>query len=183
MRRLVRLALLGALVVVMGIGTALPAQSLNPQVWTWVVDCADSNGVNTTETLGTTLPSGRYLVTVEGACTHTSPGLRDLNVGTPCTAPTVGPIPCTTVTTVHNVPGQACALVTVTTVSAETCIPSVANNGCTFTVIVNGQCLIAGTAGVVNHGGPNLGMHAQFADGFYGDNIGFYVVTAVLTAL
>lgn len=182
MRRFIRLALLGALVGIVGIGTALPAESANLPTWTWVVSCADPDGVSTTETLGTTLPSGTYLVTVEGACVHTAPGSRDLNVGTPCSAPLVGTIPCATLTTVHNVPGTACPLATTAQVWTEPCTPSVTLGTCaTFTVVVNGQCLVTGTAGLVTHAGG--GMNARFIDGFYSDNTGYFVVTAVLTPL
>lgn len=181
MRRFIRVGLLGALVGLIGIGTALPAQSLNPSTWTWVVDCSDSNGVNTTETLGTTLPSGTYAVTVGGVCIHASPTPRDLNVGTPCTVPIVGTVPCATLTTVHNTPGVLCPLVTTAAVAASPCVPAVTSTGCGLTVHVNGQCLITGTVGLVTHGGG--GMHAMFDDGFYEDNKGYFVVTAVLTAL
>ena len=182
MRRLVRLTLLGALVGIVGIGTALPAQSLNPQTWTWVVDCRDSDGVNTMETLSlnTTLPSGVYAVTVEGVCLHTG-GSRDWNVGTPCSVPVVGTVPCTTVTTINNTPGAVCSLVTGAGLYANACEPVATTTSCFLTVLVNGQCLVSGTAGLVTHDGT--GMHAKFWDSNHGDNTGFFVVTAALTAL
>lgn len=183
LKRFTRVAVLGALVAAVGIGTALPAHSLNPQTWTWVVDCRDADGVNTTETLGTTLPSGVYLVSVEGACSHTGTGLQDLNVGTPCTVPLVGPVPCTTAATIHNVPAAACSQDTTAGINVVPCSPALGQPpSCFDTVLVDGQCLVSGTVGLVTHG-ANTGMTARFLDTIYGDNTGFFVVTAALTPL
>ncbi|MBW3669504.1 MAG: hypothetical protein KY443_09875 [Actinobacteria bacterium] len=181
---MLRFALLAVMVGMLGLGTALPAQSLNPDVWSWVVSCADSTPTTSDSTGGiaTTMPSGVYAVTVEGACLHTPATLQDLNVGTPCALPGVGPVPCTTVTTVHNVPGAACSMVTTAQTIVWPCIPAVGESTCVYTVTVNGQCLTRGTVGLVNHLALTP-MSAKFEDNIYEDNTGFFVVTAKLTAL
>jgi hypothetical protein len=70
--------------------------------------------------------------------------------------------------------------------TANACDPSVGLTSCFVSVLVNGQCLVSGTAGLVTHttgSSPGAGMHALFSDSIYGDNTGAFVVTATLTTL
>lgn len=180
MRRPVR-SLLLALVAGLGILTAAPSEALQTPAFTFVVDCRDPDGVGTND-FGLDMPNGWYAVTAVGAC---APGNSptSFNVGTPCSLPVVGSIPCVSPgVTVSNVPGAAC-WVTVNGVSVQPCPGGNGATllGCDLVIVVDNQCLIAGTAGTIYHNpGP---MRARYADCCHGDNVGFYVVTAVWTPL
>lgn len=160
---------------------AAPSHALSSLAITFTVDCANPNGAST-GSLGIDMPSGRYLVTVAGACSFTKvPG--DVPVST-CLHGL--PQPCVdTGVYVRGVPGEAC-IVGVGIRYVQVCQDrGVWDPGCSwwFTVQVDGQCLttVPHQVGIVNHpGGP---MTAKVLDGPYGDNTGTFVVTAVWTPL
>ncbi len=145
--------------------------------WEFVLPC-DSGATVSTASFGVDLPSGQYAYTVKGACVIDLSLGRTVSipVGTPCSLPEVGTIPCAS-TTVHNVPFPVCWTVTEGQL-VEPCTGTIAPT-CTMYVAINGACLP--TNGVVWHpGGP---MTAQFADSNYTDNVGAFTVTVVWTPL
>lgn len=170
--------------VVVAVAMAVPqqARAVNTPVVSFVVDCANPNGAST-GSLGLELPSGRYFVTVAGACTFATNTTHSYPVGT-CVSP-VHTLPCvSTGTAVHNVPGATCTI-GVGGVYHHTCGPQgvwLPLCGWWYTVQVDGQCLeLQQQAGFVNHpGGP---MTARVVDGPYADNVGQFVVTAFWTPL
>lgn len=161
---------------------ASPARAVNTPVYTFTVDCAV--GTASTAGLGVELPSGRYLVTVAGACSYDGDIDRTVPVST-CLHP-LEAYPCVnTGVSVSNVPGEAC-IVGAGTVYAQTCVDrGVWQPLCDwwFTVKVNDQCLttVPHQVGIVQHNGG--AMTARVVDGNYADNIGVFTVTAVLTPL
>ena len=165
--------------------SAAPAQAVNTLAYTFVVNCA--TGSASTGDLGVTLPSGKYLVTVAGACTFS-------NGGTPASVPVdtcVHPLegyPCvSTGAAVNSVPRAACI------VSAGIAYEQVCNDRgvwqplCDwwFTVKVNEQCLttVPHTVGVIDHGGGAMTARVLDAAGSNWDNTGVFTVTAVWTPL
>lgn len=179
MRRSARACLL-AVVTLLGIGTAAPSEAVQTPVWTFVVDCADPNGSGTDD-FGLDMPNGWYAVAVAGAClvdTHVTYGF---SVGTPCSAPVVGAIPCVSPGPgISNVPGALCWTHTVA-VGVQPCGGAgVFLNGCLYVIAVDGQCLPLGVGTIYHNPGP---MRAHFLDGQYADNVGYYVVTVTWTPL
>lgn len=159
-----------------------PAQAVNTLAYTFTVDCR--TGYATTGSLGVTLPSGRYLVTVAGACSFSAGGTGSVPVDT-CVHPLEG-LPCAqTGISVNNVPREAC-IVGLGIAYEQVCQDrGVWLPYCDwwFTVKVNDQCLttVPHTVGVINHNGG--AMTARVLDGstLYYDNVGTFTVTAVWT--
>lgn len=156
------------------------AHALQTVAFTFVVPCDSSSG---TSSGALDMPTGVYAVTVVGACVHNTTQSSSVALGTPCTLPVVGTVPCAG-TTVHNVPPAACHTTTgfVRTdcsgapagVRTETCGE--------LYVEVAGDC-VPGQAGFVVHEAPLSPMTARFSDSVYSDNAGTLVVTAVWTLL
>lgn len=179
MRRIV----LGLIAVfVFTLGLPRPSEALQSLTWEFVIDCADPSGMSTSE-LGFDMPSGVYAATVEGACLiDFEPGRRGaVVIGTPCSAPIVGPIPCIPeIETVENVPRPLC-WIQAAEVWVQGCDGlNVVLNGCTYVVLVDGNCLPLGKGSFYHNPGP---MRAWFDDGHYPDNVGLFTITVVWTPL
>lgn len=163
-----------------------PAQAVNTLAYTFKVDCA--NPVNTS-TADVTLPSGRYLVTVAGACTFSnSADPASVPVDT-CVHP-LESLPCVrTGASVDNVPRAACmvgagAAYAYPCAGTERGVWQPACGGW-FTVLVNHQCLttVPHHVGVVTHDGGSMVARVVDSTGFHYDNVGVFTVTAVWTPL
>ncbi|HVF04353.1 MAG TPA: hypothetical protein VNA20_05910 [Frankiaceae bacterium] len=159
----------------LGAAEASAAQTL---AFTFVIPC---NTGSMTTPAGITLPSGRYLVTVAGACSvNLTDSFSTTVPGTPCTAPVVGTIPCTSPVPVNNVPGPLCR-VTNGTVTVNGCYGTTTWVGCGgHRITINGACVNGPAATVWFGGGP---MTATFNDSNYADNAGAFVVTVAWTPL
>ena len=164
-----------------------PAQAVNTPAFTFTVDC--ETGFASTGSLGVTLPSGNYVVTVAGACSFADrPPASWVPVDT-CIHP-LGSLPCvSTGVTVSNVPRAVC-MVGVGIVEAQACgdtARGVFQPLCDgyFTVKVDEQCLttVPHTVGVIYHGGGAMTARVLDSTGDYWDNTGVFTVTAVWTPL
>lgn len=176
-----KIRLFAALLTAATLAVPHPAQAINTLAYSWVVDCANPSGAST-GSLGITLPSGIYLVAVEGACTYGTQTTHTYNVR--ACLPN-GANPCVnTGANVTGVPGATC-IVGVSGVYHQTCDPNgvwLPGCGWWFTVQVNNQCLsVQHTSGLISHGGG--AMTARVLDGRYDDNVGQFVVTATWTPL
>ena len=172
-----RMRILMPLTAVAAFAAPVQADAVNVPAITFAVPCTSSS--TSTGSLGITLPSGTYAVTVEGAC---SIGFTSVHSIPLSTCPVTGP-PCVDSGGSVTLPGATCN-VSAGAVAVGTCYATSPHvNGCGHpgTVRVNGQCLALQTAGLVTHGGGP--MVAGVVDSNYGDNVGAFVVTAVLTAL
>lgn len=166
-----RLLLVLVAVVAAGIGFTSPSQAVTSPVITMVVDCARSTATSSAE-LTLDAPAGIYTATAVGACNVHYNDVRAITASTPCSVSGT-PVPCVTAS-VSNISTATCAT-SLGAVLVDACAPDAYLTGCTFTVTVNGQCLIAGTIGQVSHGGGPV--TARFEDSHYPDNLGYFVVT------
>jgi hypothetical protein len=178
MRRFLRV--LAPLTIAAGLAIPAPAHALQSLAYTFVVDCANPGGTNSL--VG--LPNGTYAVAAVGACAVN--GSYPYTVGTPCSLPVVGTIPCVpSITTINNFPGQLCTTSIGGVFVSLLCgpLPNAGLTGCANLFIeIDGVCL-GGQAGLhfrAVGGGP---MNVRFHDSLYTDNIGFFVVTVVWTPL
>ena len=175
-RRLVApLAVLAAV-----LGTAAPAHAVQSLAYVFLVPCGDSDGVSTLPDV--TLPSGRYAVVAAGVCSADTQHTFSYPVGTPCSLPQVGTVPCVS-TSVNNLPGALCIIAT-GTAAVQLCggpVVSLTDCGPDFHIEVDGQCVSAAVGSFVNH--PGGAMTARFTDSRYDDNIGYFVVAVVWTPL
>src|SRR5688572_1515124 len=91
--------------------TAGPSQAVQTLAWEFVLPCHDGTLVSSGPTIE--LPSGTYAYTVKGGCLYGVDPIRSYGTtaGTPCSDPTLGPLPCATAT-VANIPMPACQLLT-----------------------------------------------------------------------
>ena len=180
MRRIIHAAFV-ALVVALGIGFTTPSQAVQSLTFSWLVPCADQDGVDTVEALGIELPSGKYVATAVGACLVDNDVPYSFGVTTPCGTTTTGSLPCTGMT-LQNIPGAACW----TSLGAVTVQPcggaGVTTTACGYlNVKVSDECLTLNTVGVVTHEGG--AMRAVFTDDFHPDNTGAFLVTVTWTPL
>ena len=177
-----RKLLLGLVVVAFGPGlvaAADPSHAVQTLAWEFVLPCHDGTVVSSGPVIE--LPSGTYAYTVKGGCLYGVDQSRSYSttVGTPCSDPTVGPLPCAN-TTLANIPMPACQLLT-EGMTADGCARVVQPTPCGLSVVINGACVSnTGVGPLVHGGGP---MTAQFVDSFYDDNIGAFTVTVVWTPL
>ncbi len=149
-----------------------PAAGQDALAFTLPVPCDQAGGAST----GVALAPGNYVVTVVGACVYGGGGHHAIPVSTPCEAPAVGPIPCTTQSA--TVPDEVC-LVSVSSYRGACSGLRAIDCAGDYFVSVDGQCLGASNAGVIHHaGGPVV---ARFVDGNYADNRGVFLVTLVWT--
>ena len=159
-----------------------PAQAVNTPVYTFVLDCATGSA----STGDIWLPSGRYVVTVAGACSFAHGATGTIPVDT-CVNPLTS-LPCvSTGANVNGVPSTVC-VIGVGIAYEQICngwsrgvyLPSCYTD---LTVVVNEQCLttVPHTVGVINHGGG--AMTARVADNGHFNNLGAFTVTAVWTPL
>lgn len=173
---------IAAMTLALGGGLAAPpAQAVQSLTYVFVVPCADEDGVLSDEGPGeVTLPDGVYAVAYAGVCAHGTNESTVISVSTPCSLPEVGAVPCVG-TTVNNYPPTLCRIST-GTVEVTPCDPMLVSvNSCPLTVLVNEQCLNGQHAGLIDHQGG--AMKAQFSDSYYGDNAGYFIVTATWTPL
>jgi hypothetical protein len=174
---------LAAAAAVAALAMPQQAQAVNTLAFSWVIDCNVSG--NQYAPL-VTMPTGRYVVTVAGACTYGIDDTHSIRVST-CGVSPLPAGPCVdTGASVNGVPGTTC-YVGGGIGYVQTCAPPGAYlPGCggIFTVTVEGQCLnlVPHHVGIVDHTNGGA-MFATAVDSFYGDNIGAFVVTAVWTPL
>ena len=175
---------LAASAAVLAFSVPQQASAVNSPVFSWVVDCA--NPGNQYAPVVTTMPTGKYLVTVQGVCSFGFGTTHSLRVST-CGVSPLPAGPCVdTGASVNDIPGATC-IVGAGPAHAQTCpAPGAYVPGCggSFTVTVEGQCLIgANLTGVVDHTNPFAPLYATVVDSGHADNVGAFVVTAVRTPL
>lgn len=178
--RLVR-PLLAAAALAASVG-APQAHAVQTLAYTFAVPCMSSGGTWTAP--GITMPPGRYVVTVAGACAVNMADTFGTTVpGTPCTAPAVGSIPCTAPVPVNNLPAPLCRATVAATATVEGCYTAARLVTCTVHYIsVDGSC-VNGAAEVINRTGGERPMNVRFVDSNYADNAGAFVVTVAWTPL